>query len=55
MTVTGGHLDHSSDLETLQEKGGTDLTIVLLNSVGRVRSSAISPPVKCLYTHILAF
>ena len=34
--MSGGHLDHSTDLETLREKGGYELVILLLNSAGKV-------------------
>ena len=36
IAVSGGHLDHSTDLETLREKGGYELTILLLNTAGKV-------------------
>ena len=36
--VSGGHLDHSTDLETLREKGGYELIILLRNSAGKVKS-----------------
>ncbi len=36
IAVSGGHLDHSTDLETLREKGGYELVILLLNSAGKV-------------------
>ena len=37
VVVSGGCLDHNSDLDTLREKGGNELTIVLLNSAGKVK------------------
>ena len=35
--VSGGNLDHMSDLDILRERGGAELRIVLLNSTGKVR------------------
>ena len=34
--MSGGYLDHSRDLETLREKGGYELIILLLNTAGKV-------------------
>ena len=41
IAVAGGHLDHSSDLETLREKGGYELIILLLNTAGKVSRNLV--------------
>lgn len=45
--VSGGNLDHMSDLDVLREKGGEELRILLLNSTGKVFVwHAASPSLK---------
>ncbi|XP_056015291.1 inhibitor of Bruton tyrosine kinase-like isoform X2 [Ostrea edulis] len=45
--VSGGNLDHMSDLDVLREKGGTELRIVLLTSTGKTFVwHAASPSLK---------
>lgn len=36
LCVSGGHLDHNTDLDVLREKGGFEVKVVLLNSSHRV-------------------
>ncbi|XP_061171196.1 inhibitor of Bruton tyrosine kinase-like isoform X2 [Saccostrea echinata] len=45
--VSGGNLDHMSDLDVLRERGGTELRILLLNTSGKVFVwHAASPSLK---------
>ncbi|XP_041354992.1 inhibitor of Bruton tyrosine kinase-like isoform X2 [Gigantopelta aegis] len=36
LLVSGGNLDHSTDLDVLRDKGGSELIIALLNTTGKV-------------------
>ena len=39
MSVSGGNLDHNTDMDVLREKGGTELTILLQHSLpGKVQN-----------------
>ena len=44
--VSGGHLDYSTEMESLRERGGTELLILLLNSAGKVSYTML----RCLVT-----
>ena len=42
LAVSGGTLDHSTEIDALREMGGSELLILLLNSAGKVSLSGLA-------------